>query len=163
MSSEKLQSPNFLNLQNFPRATYITSKWTQPKSSSTFEMKRHAQISRVGSHFLRCKKQSVDFSFCGQLLCIIRFKTKVYLSQQFVVYPPRIFFKRSPKFSTSILMSNDNCSTWFCFVTRTSRLKFGHGARRAPYLECAPKRCAALDLSNFQRRKHDASLFHTWV
>ena len=75
-------------------------------------MKLHAQISRMGSHFLGCKKQSLHFSLCGQLLFIIRCKTKVYLPQSlwFTGTHPT-FFKRSSNFPT-VLTLNDK---WLLF------------------------------------------------
>ena len=87
-------------------------------------MKLHAQLSRMGSHFLGCKKQSLHFSLCGQLLFIIRCKTKVFLPQSlwFTGTHPT-FFKRSSNFPT-VLTLNDKCSTWFCFVTRVLWLMF---------------------------------------
>ena len=124
MTSRKLQNLNFLDLQNFPRATCMRNKW--PQSNKLFKLRNETLRTNIthGFPFLGSKKQSLHFSLCGQLLFIIRCKTKVYLPQSlwFTGTHPT-FFKRSSNFPT-VLTLNDKCSTWFCFVTRVLWLMF---------------------------------------
>ena len=123
-TSGKLWILNFLDLQNFPRATHMTNKW--PQSNKLFSLRNQSSCTKItrGFPFLGCKKQSLHFSLCGQLLCIICFEAKLSPLEQFVIYPLTTFFGRSSNFQTSVLMFNHNCSTWFLFGTPTLRLMF---------------------------------------
>ena len=107
-----------MDLQNFPRATHMTNKW--PQSNKLFSLRNETSCTKItrGFPFLGCKKQSLHFSLCGQLLCIICFEAKLSPLEQFVVYPLTTFFGRSSNFQTSVLMFNHNCLTWFRFGTQ---------------------------------------------
>ena len=95
----KSKFPGLAELSTGLRATSMKTNDLNQTSSLSFVMKLRAQISRMGSHFLGCKKQSLYFSLCGQLLFIIRCKTKVYLPQILWFTHPT-FFKRSSNFPT---------------------------------------------------------------
>ena len=91
-----------MDLQNFPRATHMTNKW--PQSNKLFSLRNETSCTKItrGFPFLGCKKQSLHFSLCGQLLCIICFEAKLSPLEQFVVYPLTTFFGRSSNFSFDV-------------------------------------------------------------
>ena len=105
-------------------------------------MKLHAQISRMGSHFLGCKKQSLHFSLCGQLLFIIRCKTKVYLPQILWFTHPT-FFKRSSNFPTQFWCSMTSARLDFVLCPMVYGLCLSH-AWCTPWIERTREICFLL-------------------
>ena len=107
MTPRKLQNLNFLDSQNFPRATCMRNTW--PQSNKLFKLRNETSCTNIPHgfpffDFLGWKKQSLHFSLCGQLLFIIRCKTKVYLPQILWFTHPT-FFKRSSNFPTQFWCS----------------------------------------------------------
>jgi len=132
-----LDSPHLKDLRKNPKSEFhglaelstsntYDKQMTSTKLNKLFCLRNETSRTKItrGFPFLGCKKQSLHFSLCGQLLCIICFEAKLSPLKQFVVYPLTTFFGRSSNFQTSVLMFNHNCSTWFLFGTPTLRLTF---------------------------------------
>ena len=117
MTLGKLQNLIFLDLQNFPRATHMANKW--PQSNKLFKLRNELSCTNITRWFSFFGVQKIKSSFQFVWTTFVHYsllKPKCSHLQQFVVYPPTTFFKRSSIHQTSQ-------AQFWCPMT-TARLDF---------------------------------------
>ena len=124
-----MQNLIFLDLQNFPLATYMTNKW--PQSNKLVKLRNETLCTNITRRFPFLNDAKIKSPFCVDNFCaLIALKTKK-LNNLCVTQTPQLFKKHSSNFA------NFSFDVQWQLLDNDCRL--GHGVRRAPwYVERAP-------------------------
>ena len=121
-----MQNLIFLDLQNFPLATYMTNKW--PQSNKLVKLRNETSCTNITRRFPFLIDAKIKSPFCvDNFYALIALKTKK-LNNLCVSQTPQLFKKHSSNFANFSFDVQWQLLDWVCFLTHSRllmRLKFG--------------------------------------